>query len=665
MSRRNAGRLATLAALIGGVFAGAASARDDEEKAGRPIDRMVGERVANFALTDVATGKRVALYGFYGKKAVVLVFTGVDCPVGNLYMPRLVELNEKYKDQGVVFLAINANASETDEQLQAHAKEYGLAFPVLKDKTGRVAQQLEAERTCEVLVLDGVAKLRYRGAIDDQYGYGTRKDEPTKHHLAEALDALLAGKPVETTATTVVGCPIEKVEQKPSSAARVRPAPDEVVDALNELDPPVDPDSIGPVNYAEHVAPILQNRCQSCHRPNEVGPFTLLSYADAKRRAAGIAEVVEDLRMPPWHADPRFGHFANDRRLSARERATLLAWVEQGAPEGDPEKEPEARAWSEGWSIGTPDVVFQMPKPYTVKPDGALPYQRFRVKTGFTEPRWVQAIEPRPGNRAVVHHVIVYLIQKDDQGKVSDMEHLAAYAPGDLPSRFPEGSAKLIPADAELVFELHYTPIGKVAVDQTSVGMIFAKEPPKYRVITQAIPNMKFKIPPGAGNEEVASKYDFPRDAQILGFLPHMHLRGKDFKYTATYPDGRAEVLLSVPQYDFNWQSYYWLAEPKAMPKGTVIDCLAHFDNSENNRALTKADTEEEVRWGEQTWEEMMIGYIDYLVPAEAEPAKAASARPARSGSSFGRVLRALATRRPSPSGERHASVATSPADPR
>lgn len=630
MSIRRARRLAPALAflvtplLVGPIPPGRVDAADVEEK---PLDRLVGERIVDFALNDAVTHKRIRFHDYYGKKAVVVVFTGTECPIGNLYLPRLVELNAKYEGRGVAVLAINSNASEPADQVAKHAEEFGLTFPVLKDPTGRVARLFEAERTCEALVIDGHGRLRYRGAIDDQYSYGKRKEKPDKHFVAEAIEAILAGKPVETRATAVEGCPIEQAETRVANRSRVQPATAEFIALLEKLDPPVDPESIGPVNYAEHVAPILREKCESCHRPGQVAPFSLQTYDEAKRRSLSFPEVLEDLRMPPWHADPRYGHFANDRRLKARERATLIAWVDQGTPEGDPAKLPPPKTWPEGWTIGEPDVIFAMPEPYEVRAEGALPYQHFRVQTGFTEDKWVQAIELMPGERAVVHHIIVYLRDpaggKAKREGFSDLEHLAAYAPGDVASRFPEGAAKRIPAGAELVFELHYTPIGKPLVDRSRVGLIFADEPPKYRVITQAIPNMRFAIPPGAENHEVTSHRDVPVDAILLGFLPHMHLRGKDFRYTATYPDGRSEVLLSVPRYDFAWQSYYWLSEPKPLPKGTRIDCIAHFDNSEHNPALTRGDTQEEVRWGQQTWEEMMIGYIDYMVPAE--PARTAA----------------------------------------
>ena len=621
MNDRSGRVFGRIAILLGACAWGSAHADDGgpTETPTPAIDRLVGQAVPDFSLPDAQTGKPVALAQFADQKAVVVVFTGIDCPVGNLYLPRLRELHNQFKSQGVAFLCVNSNSAETTEAIAAHAKEYQLPFPVLADPDGKVARQLAVERTCEALVIDAQAKLRYRGAIDDQYGYGVRKDKAMRPYLADALTAVLAGQDPETKATTVAGCPIDLSKQENRRPLpRVRPTPDEIVTALKQLDPDIAPESIGPVNYAQHVAPILQNRCQSCHRPGEVGPFPLLTYEDAQRRAGGILEVLETRRMPPWHADPRHGHFANDRRLTAKERATLTAWIDQDMPRGDSTCDPAPKSWPEGWTIGSPDLVLQMPKPYTVKAEGSLPYQRFRIKTGFTEDKWVQALEPRPGDRSVVHHIVIYLIEPGKRARSPEnIEHLAAYAPGDLPTRLPDGTAKRIPAGSELIFEMHYTPTGKVRIDQSSLGIVFAKQPPKYRAVTMAVANPKFKIPPGASHAEVTSQETADKDLLMIGLLPHMHLRGKDFRYTAKYPDGREEVLLSVPRYDFAWQSYYWLAEPKPIPKGTVIHCVAHFDNSSANPALTEADTKQTVRWGEQTWEEMMIGFVDVLLPAD------------------------------------------------
>ncbi|WP_406696947.1 cytochrome c [Singulisphaera sp. Ch08] len=393
------------------------------------------------------------------------------------------------------------------------------------------------------------------------------------------------------------------------SRTRIRIVPAQVISELKSTETRV---TVGPVTYSSDVATILQEKCQSCHRPGQVAPFSLLTYDQARRWANPIREAVESRRMPPWHADPRVGHFLNDRSLSPRERATLLAWIDQETPLGDPEDLPPKKTFPKGWAIGSPDLILTMAKPYEVVAEGVLSYQRFRVATGFTEDHWIQAAEAQPGNRAVVHHICVFLADDRPKGnRMSDeVRELVCYAPGDLPSIFPPGTAKHLPAGAMLDIEIHYTPIGTVQRDQSSVGLVFARGPTRRRAFTKGISQKDFTIPPGAANHPVRSTYRFINDARLLSLMPHMHLRGKDFLYTATYPDGRTEVLLSVPAYDFGWQSVYRLAAPKPMPAGTRIDCLAHFDNSESNPA--NPDPRLAIRWGEQTFDEMMIGFIDF-----------------------------------------------------
>ena len=372
--------------------------------------------------------------------------------------------------------------------------------------------------------------------------------------------------------------------------------------------------NVGKVSYSGGVASIIQNKCQTCHRPGQVGPFSLLTYDDARKHAAMIREVVTERRMPPWHADPRFGHFVNDRSLSAPERATLLAWLEQGTPLGDPKAIPAARNYPEGWSIGKPDAVFEIPEEYYVPAQGVVSYVYFRVPTNFKEDQWVQAAEAVPGDRSVVHHIIVYVIDPKGEGDMrAQLSHFCGYAPGDAPSVFPEGTAKRIPAGAELMFQVHYTPTGKVKTDRSKVGFVFSKTKPTREAFTLGIANADLLLPAGSGNVEVASSKELPIDVRVLSFMPHMHLRGKDFKYTFTKPGGSPQTVLSVPAFDFAWQTYYVLKNPIELPKGSVIDCLAHFDNSDSNPY--NPDSTKLVKWGEQTFEEMMIGYLDMDVP--------------------------------------------------
>ena len=334
-----------------------------------------------------------------------------------------------------------------------------------------------------------------------------------------------------------------------------------------------------------------------------------------------IREVLEDRRMPPWHADPRYGHFVNDRSLSPKERATLMAWVDQGAPLGDPSKLPAPRTFSEGWTIGKPDVVFELPETYYVPAQGVVSYVYFRVPTNFKEDMWVQAAEAVPGDRSVVHHIIVYVndpkAPSGPGGRPQPM-HFTGYAPGDAPSVFPEGTAKRIPAGADLLFQVHYTPDRQGEDRPLQARPGFLQDQAHARGVHGRYRQPR-PLAPGPAPTTCRALFlgDHAGNARLLSLFPHMHLRGKDFKFTITKPDESPQVVLSVPAYDFGWQTYYVLPEPMNLPKGTRIDCLAHFDNSENNPY--NPDPNKMVRWGEQTFEEMMIGYLDMDV-AVGEP---------------------------------------------
>ncbi len=592
------------------------------------VDRNVGQRMPDFTLK-AASGESVRLYGYarQRKKAVVLIFTGLSCPVSEVYTPRLVELAKTYEPQGVVFLAINSNSQESAEDVAKRAKEHGVTFPVLKDPRNLVADLALAERTPEVVLLDGRATIRYRGAIDDQYAVGKRKPKAEKNYLTDALDAILAGKPVAVAATVVAGCPIERVEAQVSrpNVKRVRPPQGEVAAARVEIEKKDGPVEVGKVTYAEDVASILQAKCQACHRPGQSGPFSLLSFDDARGKAEAIAQVVEDRRMPPWHADPRYSHFANDRSLSARQRATLLAWIEQGTPLGDAAKLPPPAKFAQGWTIGTPDLVIETPRDYTVPAQGVIDYVFVKVPTNFKEDKWIQAAEAVPGDRSVVHHIIAYI--DDHKGGRPNDNHLCGYAPGDMPSVYPPGVAKKVPAGADILFQIHYTPNGKVASDRSKLGLIFAKSPVEHQartlpIINEDFTHREFPIPAGDPNFEIKASFPIRRDTYLLAFMPHMHLRGKDFKYTIVPKDGPPEVALSVPAYDFGWQSYYYLDKPRLLKAGTRIDCVAHYDNSKDNPA--NPDPTKAVSWGDQTFEEMMIGYIDIYDAAPIRPAASA-----------------------------------------
>jgi hypothetical protein len=347
--------------------------------------------------------------------------------------------------------------------------------------------------------------------------------------------------------------------------------------------------------------------------------MSLMSYREVRPWARSIREKVVTKEMPPWHADPNHGEFLNDRRLTQKEIDTVTAWVDQGAPEGNPKDLPAAPSFPDGWNIGKPDAIYKLPEPYPVPAAGVVEYKYFTVPTNLTEDKWVTAAEIRPGERGVVHHVIVFV------GTAGEQRLLVGYAPGEQPAISPPGLARKLPKGSNLVFQVHYTPNGTATKDQSYVGLVFSKEPPKRELLTRPVLNGRFVIPPGDPNYKVESSYTFSQDSQIHSLMPHMHLRGKDFQYKLTYPDGTSKIILSVPKYDFAWQSYYMLKEPVAAPKGTRMDCLAHFDNSTNNKF--NPDPTKEVRWGDQTWEEMMIGWMVYSLDNPAKPAEVLGAR--------------------------------------
>jgi len=402
--------------------------------------------------------------------------------------------------------------------------------------------------------------------------------------------------------------------------------------------------------YYKDIAPVLQNRCQECHRPGEAAPMSFMSYDQVRPWAKAIKTAVLTKKMPPWFADPHVGKFSNDRSMSQQEIDTLIAWIDGGVQAGNPKDAPAPRRFAEGWTIGQPDVVFQLPNAIDVPASGVVDYTYVVIPSGFTEDKWVQFAEVRPDARSAIHHIIAFLRppgsrwlknakpgipyvpegfkgrtqtgeSREPQGNLEDQipgELLVGFAPGLPPTQCKPGEAKLIKAGSDLVLQLHYTPNGKATTDRSRVGLIFAKEPPERRVMSMLAMNAFLKIPPGDANYEAHAHATVPLDVNLVALTPHMHLRGKDFLYTAVYPTGEKQVLLNVPHYDFNWQLQYVESQELLLPKGTRIECVAHYDNSPNNPA--NPDPAKEVRWGDQTFEEMMIGFFDVSFDAKADP---------------------------------------------
>jgi len=574
-----------------------ATSAHSAERATPNKHRPIGSEVGDFAGKD-CYGTNHTLSEMGRDKLVVLGFLGVECPLVNLYAPRLSNLARRFVAKGVVFIGIDANRQDSITEIASFVRRNAIPFVVLKDLRQNIADRVGATRTPQVVVLDRERRIRYRGRIDDQFGFLStnrastyQRRKPERNELQAALEELLAEKPVSDPETNVAGCLIGR-DREPAAAADV--------------------------TYAKDVARILDKNCVSCHRPGQIAPFSLTSYEDVAGWADMIVEVTDSNRMPPWHADSKFGEFANDARLSDRDKRTLARWADLGAPSGDPHERPLPPNCVQGWTIPEPDEVLYMSEvPFDVPAEGVIEYQEFSIDPGWKEDRWITAIEPRPGNPSVVHHILIFVIPPEgDKIEVrSDNAFFAPYAPGLQPVALPSGFARLIRAGSKLVFNMHYVPNGTPQEDRSYVGIKFA-DPKTVRreVVVSTAVNTDFEIPPHSADYEVRSYYVFKRDSLLLSLLPHMHLRGKDFLYEAVAPNGGREILLSVPHYDFNWQTNYRLAKPKFLPKGTVLQCVAHFDNSESN--LNNPNAGVAVRWGEQTFDEMMQGFFE-AAPAE------------------------------------------------
>jgi mono/diheme cytochrome c family protein len=374
------------------------------------------------------------------------------------------------------------------------------------------------------------------------------------------------------------------------------------------------------VTFTKDVAPIVYKSCVECHRPTMFAPMSLMTYDDARPYARAIKAKVTARQMPPWGADPAFGTFKNDPRLTDKEIQTIVDWVDAGAPKGEDADMPKAPQYAEGWSIGKPDAIFTMEEQYTIPATGTVPYLYFRVPTHLAEDKWIQAIEIKPGARAQVHHVLAYTQPAGEPlnpGGALGPTNIGGVTPNKPGLVFEPGVARLIRGNQDIILQMHYTTNGKESVDRTQVGIIYAKEPPAKLAAGGMALNPRFVIPANDGNYEVTATQVIQKDTVLTSLTPHMHVRGKDMKYIATYPDGKTETLLSVPKYDFNWQITYELAQPKLLPAGTKVEVIAHYDNSANNKF--NPDPTKDVRWGDQTWEEMMIGFWSTVVDPPAK----------------------------------------------
>ena len=535
----------------------------------------VDDRVDNFELLD-HTGAAHELYYLSDARAVVLMSHRNGCAVQAAAVQAFNALRDGYEARSVAFLMIGSSDARTD--IAARAEELGIESPVLVDDAGIVGESLGFERAGEAMVVstDGW-KLAWRGAPT---GVGLALDAVLKGGAAPAAEALV----------DVAGCAIGY----PQGA---------------------------PVSYSDTIAPLLADNCVTCHRDGGIGPWAMTDYNMVRGFSPMIREVLRTRRMPPWHADPMHGEFANDRSLESGEIRALVAWIDAGSPRGDgPDPLAELEREWPVWEFGEPDLVIEIPA-QDVPPSGVVEYQYPFAMNPLDRDVWVRATEILPGDRQALHHVITrFFVPKSDSeggGFGRRGQGLGGYVPGSVARKFPEDTGTLLPAGARFVFQMHYTPYGKPTTDISKLGIYFHAEPPKHRLGGTVLLNNKIRIPPHAKAHTESQSQVLERDVLVYSLLPHSHYRGKASDFVAHYPDGRSEVLLSVPSYDFNWQTSYVLREPRMLPAGTRIVHTTTWDNSAQNPA--NPDPNREVPWGLQSWDEMLFGSISFRYLEEHE----------------------------------------------
>ncbi len=573
-----------------------------------PTEKL-NKKIDNVALKDEA-GRPVSLVERKGKQATVVVFLSFECPVSNSYAPALAELAKQYGDKGVAFLGIHSGEDADPAALAKQAAEFKLPFPVLADPDGRAADALKATTAPEVFLLDHNLVLRYRGRIDNGYYARLKKNAAvTRHDLREALDQLLANKPITEPTTKPIGCPIQRKEIAKAG---------------------------GKVTYTRDVLPILQAQCQQCHRPGEVGPFSLMTYRQAVNWSSDIKEYTQNRKMPPWK--PVEGAaYHNERRLSDKDIATLAAWVEGGTPEGDAKDAPPPRAFVDGWQLGKPDLVLSVTEDMIVGPAGRDLFRVFVLPTNFNEDKYVTAIEVRPGNKRVVHHTLNFIdrtgqarkMEKDerDRAKKPDEQDrgpgysvsmgvgflpqggMGGWAPGQMARVLPDGTGYHLPKGADVVVQCHYHRNGRIEKDRLQIGLYFAKKPVPRVFRGLVIPGRFFFIPAGEDRFKVTGGIEVQQDCTLYSVMPHMHMLGRQIKVTMTPPDGPERTLIAIKDWDYNWQETYFLKEPIAIKAGTKVMVEALYDNSDKNPS-NPFHPPRLVRFGEQTDNEMCFVFL-------------------------------------------------------
>ena len=545
----------------------------------------IGSVIPDLRFTDIR-GLTRSLSEFGERKAMVLTFSTTTCPLVKRSFPKLVELESRYRTAGVQFAAVNVGANDTLRDMAAQAIDFEVPFPFVKDYDLTCARALGITRSPEVVILDADRTLRYRGRIDDQIRVGGTKPLASRNDLEEALKQVLAGQPVTAAETPVDGCLISELkEEQPVSNA----------------------------TWSEGIGDLIHQKCAGCHRPGTAAPFSLLTLDDAKANAAMIAEVVRNETMPPWYANRAHGQFQNDASLTVDEKRMLKTWIADGCPPGDLAGAPEAPAAPEQeWRIGQPDLIITMYEEHTVPATGFVPYRYSVLPYVFLNETWVEAFEIKPDNPAVVHHCNMAYITKDGAGEDT---FITGYVPGGQPmdlGRFNNGTAYRIPKAAGLGLQIHFTTTGREERCRIRIGLRFPRKTVKKQLRHFLLDPRGWRIPPHDPAFRIESSHTLDRDISLLGMFTHMHVRGRDMTFFAESPQSAPEILLQIPNYNFEWQLGYEI-EPgrKQLARGTVIRAVAHFDNSAFNPY--NPDPNATVRYGPQTVDEMFNGFVFFV----------------------------------------------------
>lgn len=567
--------------------------------------------VDNFTLLD-HRGDAHKLYYLSDSDAVVIMIHGNGCPIVRNALPDFRELRDQFAENDVHFLLLNPVSHDNRTSIQEEAKEWEIDFPILDDESQIVGMGLGLTRTAEVLVIDPSNwTLKYRGPINDRLEYERQKAEASEHYVADVLDAMLGGETVEYREVATKGCLIN--------------FPDRTNDTTE-------------ISYSEQIAPLLLENCGGCHVKGGIGPWAMENYEMVRGFAPMMRQVLREQRMPPWHADPHVGQWKNDRNITPEERQLIVRWIEAGAPRGSgPDPLVERSQPVEDWPLGPPDYVIEFPA-YEVPATGVVEYQYFTVDNTMEEDAWLQALTVVPGDSRVLHHVLMGTVNANAgpaRGALFS-QFMGGYAPGTEASGVsgPENAGILVRAGTKFRAQMHYTPIGKAVTDVTRVGLYFFEEPPETIKRSGVVLNTIFEIPSNTKDHLVRSYLTFPRDATLYSLLPHSHYRGKNSSYTLEYPDGRKELLLSVPNYDFNWQTSYEFVEPVAVPAGSRLHHQTTYDNSKQNPG--NPDPNRAVRWGQQSWDEMLYGSFVYTWDGETVENQINEGQRMRLSQSFG-----------------------------